>query len=189
MAEARPPPAAREYYESVRKESREAIADTLPKVVLDVSAALLVWLFGKLVFIPIAEGIDFFGYPLPQILNFIILVALGIILLRIFVDVRRLIRGFAGYAAIEIGAPYDVSQEEVDHYRAALGGFFNIIVVSLSYLLFVEYLSGIHPGLSGFVLLIIVIWAIFQIWRIVQAVSSEIRRYTGSVAERVLRKT
>ena len=174
------------FYEEIRKESREAITTTTPKIALDIAAAVLIWLFGKLVFIPVAEGIDFLGYPLPQIINLIILVALAVIVLKILVDVRRLIDGVAGYAAVGIGRPYDVSTEEVDHYRTALRGISNIIVVSLAYLLFVEYLSGIHPAISGVLLLFIVVWAIFTIWRMVQAVSDEIRRYTGQWAESTL---
>lgn len=179
----------REYYEKVRGESKEIIATSLPAIVLDVSAAILIWLFGRLVFVPIAEGIYFFGYPLPKILNFIIILALAVIVLRIIMDIRRIIDGVAGYAACEIGAPHEVTPEEVEHYKTALRGIFQIIVVSLVYLLFVDFLSAIHPGLSGIVLLAIVIWAIYQIWRIVQAVSAEIRRYTIQWAEKTLRRS
>lgn len=176
----------REYYEKVRREFRETIASALPTIVLDVSAAILIWLFGILVFVPIAEGIYFFGYPLPQILNFIIIVALAVIVLRILIDVRRMIEGIAGFAACEIGAPYEVSTEEVEHYKTALKGIFDIIVVSLIYMLFVEFLTRIHPALSGVALLAIVIWAIYRIWRVVQAVSEEIRRYTAAWAQKTL---
>ena len=175
----------REYYERIRRESKENIAETLPTIVLDVSAAILIWLFGRLIFVPIAEGIYFLNYPLPQILNFIIVVALAVIVLRVLVDVRRIIDGVAGYAACQIGAPYEISPEEVEHYRTALRGIFNIIVVSLVYLLFVGYLTRIHPGLSGVVLLAIVVWSIYQIWRVVQAVSAEIRRYTSQWVEKL----
>lgn len=181
--------ATAEYYEKVSKESREKIASTLPSVVLNIAAAILVWLFARLVFVPIAEGIDFLGYPLPPILNFIIIVALGIIVLKIVRDVHGLINGVAGYAACEIGAPYEVSPEEVEHYRTALVGIFNLIVVSLAYLLFVDFLTRIHPGLSGIILLVIVVWAIYQIWRVVQAVASEIRRYTSKWSQKALGKS
>ncbi len=178
-----------EYYEKIRRESRETIAGTLPAIVLDFSAAILIWLFGRLVFLPIAEGIYFYEWPLPQLLNFIIIVALIVIVLKIIRDVRRIVDGVAGYAACEIGAPYEVSPEEFGHYRTALVGIFNIIVVPLVYLLFVDFLSGIHPALSGVVLLVIVVWAIYQIWRVVQAVSAETRRYTTQWAEKSLRRT
>lgn len=176
---------AREEYDKIRKESVEILSTALPKITLDVSAAILIWLFGKLIFIPIAQGINFYGYPLPQILNFIILIALIVVVLRVFIDLRRAINGVSAYAAVNIGAPYDVSLEEVEHYRTALKGIFDVIVVSLAYLLFVDYLANIHPALAGVILLVIVLWAIYQIWRVVQSISSEIRRYTTKWAEKL----
>lgn len=174
-----------EYYKRVQTESINTLSDAIPRIALDVAAAVLIWLFGRLVFIPIAQGINFFGYPFPKILNFIILVALAVIVLRMLIDVRKAMDGVAGYAAVNIGAPYDVSIDEVEHYKIALRGLFYIIIVSLAYLLFVDYLSNIHPALSGIILLAIVIWAIYQIWRVVQAVSSEIRRYTSEWARKL----
>jgi len=176
----------KEYYEKIRKESVETLSGTLPSIVLDISAIILIWLFGRLVFVPIARGLYFYGYPLPQIINFVIIIALIILVLRIFVDIRRGIDAAASYISLKIGVPYKVTPEEVEHYRTALRGVFYIITVSLVFLLFVDYLSEIHPGLSGTILLIIVIWAIYQIWRVVQAVSAEIRRYTAQWAKKTL---
>jgi len=175
-----------EMIEETKRESREAIADTLPRIVLDISAAVLIWLFGRLVFLPIAEGIDFFGYPLPEFLNFVILVALVVIVFKVIVDVRRFIDGLAGYTALVIGADYDVTEEEVIHYKTALGGLFDVVVVSLAYMLFVDYFSGIHPAIAGVTLLALVIWAIFKLWAVVQSISGEIRRYTAKWSHKAL---
>jgi hypothetical protein len=179
--------ATKEYYEKVGKESREAIVGALPSMTVGVIAAILLWLFGNLIFIPISEGIEWFGYPLPQILTFVILVALAVFVLRILVDVRRAVDGLAGLAACEIGAPSDVTPKEVDHYKTALRGILYIIIVSLAFLLFSDYLARIHPALSGVVLLAIVVWAILQIWRAVKAVSEEIRRYSAEWAGKALK--
>jgi len=175
-----------EMYKKTKQESRETIADTLPRIALDASAAVLIWLFGRLVFLPIAEGIDFFGYPLPEFLNFVILVALVVIMFKVIVDVRKFIDGLAGYTAIVIGADYDVTEEEVKHYKTALGGLFDVIVVSLAYMLFVDYFSGIHPAIAGVTLLALVVWAIFKLWAVVQSISGEIRRYTAKWSHKAL---
>jgi len=175
-----------EVYNKTKQESREAIADTLPKIVLDLSAAVLIWLFGKLVFLPIAEGIDFFGYPLPEILNFTILVALVVIVFKSIVDVRKLIDGVAGYASLIIGADYDVTEQEVSHYKTALGGLFDVVIVSLAYMLLVDYFSGIHPAIAGVTLLVLVVWSIFKLWAVVQSISGEIRRYTAKWSRKAL---
>ena len=192
MAEAKPPPKReekappREYYKKVSKESKAVIVGAVPSIALGVMAAVLIWLFGRLIFIPISQGIEWYGYPLPQILNFIILVALAVFVLRILVDVRRAVDGAAGLAACEIGAPYDVTPAEVEHYRTALRGISYVIAVSLVFLLFSDYLTLIHPGLSGVVLIAIVVWAIYQIWRVVKAISVEIRRYSSELAGKAL---
>ena len=175
------------YYEKVNKESREALVGAVPSITLGMIAAILLWLFGHLVFIPISQGIEWYGYPLPQILTFITLVGLAIFVFKILVDVRRTVDALAGLAACEIGAPYDVTPIEVGHYRTALRGILNVIVVSLAFLLFSDYLALIHPALSGVLLIAIVVWAIFEIWRAVKAVSEEIRRYSAEWAGKALK--
>ena len=192
MAETKPPSKKeappKGYYEKVSRESREALVGAVPSLTLGVIAAILLWLFGNLIFIPIAQGIEWFGYPLPQILTFIILVGLAIFLLRILVDVRRAVDALAGLAACEIGAPYDVTPAEVDHYKTALRGVLHVVIVSLAFLLFSDYLALIHPALSGVVLIAIVVWAIFEIYRAVKAISEEIRRYSAEWAGKALKQ-
>lgn len=175
-----------EMYQDTMREARKIMSETLPRIVLDVSAAVLIWLFGQLVYLPIAEGIDFFGYPLPQILNFIILAALIIIILKVIVDVRKFIDGLASYAAAIVGSDYDVSEDEIHHYETALKGLFDVIVVSLAYILLVDYFSGIHPAIAGVTLLALVVWAIFKLWGVVQSISNEIRRYTEKWSQATL---
>jgi hypothetical protein len=175
------------YHDKISKESKETLIGALPSITIGVIAAILLWLFGNLIFIPIAEGIEWFGYPLPQILTFVILIALVAFVLKILVDVRKAVDALAGLTAVEIGAPTDVSQKEVEHYKTAMRGIFHIIIVSLAFLLFSNYLTLIHPALSGVVLLAIVVWAIFQIWRAVKAISSEIKRYSANWAETALK--
>ncbi|MBE0511856.1 hypothetical protein IBX38_02265 [Candidatus Bathyarchaeota archaeon] len=192
MAEAKPPGkreekvSPRAYYERVSKESREALVGAVPSITVGVIAAILLWLFGNLIFIPISEGIEWFGYPLTQILTFIILVGLAIFVMKILVDVRRAVDALAGLAACEIGAPYDVTPAEVGHYKTALRGILHVIIVSLAFLLFSDYLARIHPALSGVVLIAIVVWAIFEIYRAVKAISDEIRRYSAEWAGKAL---
>ena len=175
------------YSEKVSKESKAALMGALPSITVGVIAAILLWLFGNLVFIPIAQGIQWFGYPLPQILTFVILIALVAFVLKILVDVRKAVDGLAGMAAVEIGTSTDVSQTEVEHYTTAMRGVFYIIIVSLAFLLFADYLTMIHPALSGVVLLAIVVWSIFQIWRSVKAISAEIKRYSTEWAGKALK--
>ena len=176
------------YYDKLNKESREALVGAVPSIALGVIAAMLLWLFGQLVFIPISHGIEWLGYPLPQILTFMILAGLMIFVFKILVDVRRAVDALAGLAACEIGAPYDVTAAEVGHYRTALRGILYVVVVYLAFMLLSDYLTLIHPALSGVVLIAIVAWAILEIWRAVKAVSAEIRRYSTEWAGKALKQ-
>lgn len=189
MAEKTPPekakPSSKEYYEKTYKESTAALVGVIPSIALTVTTAVLIWLFGNLIFIPVAQGIEFYGYPVPQILTFIILIALVVLVIRILADVRRAVDATAGIVACKIGAPYDVTMEEIEHYTTALRGIFYVIVVSLAFLLFVDYLAIIHPGLSAIALIVIVAWAIYQIYSAVQAISAEIKRYTSDWAKKM----
>jgi len=106
--------------------------------------------------------------------------------MKVIVDVRKFIDGLASYAALAIGSDYDVTEEEVSHYKKALGGLFDVIVVSLAYMLFVDYFSGIHPAIAGVTLLALVVWAIFKLWGVVQSISGEIRRYTSKWSRKTL---
>jgi hypothetical protein len=69
-----------------------------------------------------------------------------------------------------------------------LRGILYVIAVSLAFMLFSDYLALIHPALSGVVLIAIVAWAIFEIWRAVKAVSQEIRRYSAEWAGKALKQ-
>ncbi len=165
---------------------RTAITESLPTIILDVAAAVLIWLFGRLVFLPIAEGIDVFGYPLPEILNLIILIALIMIVLKILVDVRTFITGLTGWIAEKIGTSYDVSDNELNNIKKALVGLIEVVAMAFAYMLLTDYMAGIHPALSGVVLISFVIWAIFKLWGAVQAISAEIRRYATAISRKVL---
>ncbi len=184
MSEAKP---IKMDYEKVNKQSKAALVGAVPAITVGVIAAILLWLFGNLIFMPIAEGIHWFGYPLTQILTFIIMAGLAFFVVKILADTRRAVDALAALVACEIGAPYDVTQKEVGHYKTALRGILYVIIVSLAFLLFADYLTRIHPALSGVVLIAIVGWSIFQIWRTVKAISEEIRRYSAEWAGKALK--
>lgn len=159
------------------REASRAVRERGLRVITGIIVAVLVWLFGNLLFLPIAQGIDIQGYPMPQILSFIILAALGLIIFSIFFDAKKLIEGFAGILAYEVGkAGGEPKAETFRHYKSALNGIFYVIIVVLAFLLFSQYLTIIHPALSGLLLIIIVIWSILMLWRSGKAVALEIGR-------------
>ena len=167
-------------------ESAKALREVGARVALSVGAAILIWLFGQMVFIPIAKGMEevFLGYPVHSIVSFILVIVLAIIIFTVFVDIRRLTGGIAGVVAYELGkATGEVSVESVRHYRTALDGILYVIIVSLTYLLFAQYLGEIHAAIPAILLILIVIWSVFALWRSCRAIAAEIGRYTTKWAE------
>lgn len=167
-------------------ESAKAMREVGARVALSVGAAILIWLFGQMVFIPIAKGMEqvFLGYPVDAIVSFILVIVLAIIVFTVFVDIRRLTSGIAGVIAYEFGkVSGEVNVESVRHYRIALDGMLYVFVVSLAYLLFAQYLGEIHPAIPAILLILIVIWSVFALWRSCRAIAAEIGRYTRKWAE------
>ena len=101
-------------------ESARAVREVATRVVLSVGAAILIWVFGTIIFLPIAKGMSqqFLGYPVHSIISFIIVVAMAIFIFTVFIDIRRLTRGLAGLMAYHFGkAGGEIDSDNYDNYR------------------------------------------------------------------------
>lgn len=177
---------ADQFGKAAYAESAKALRQVGARVILSVGAAMLIWLVGRLIFIPIAEGLtqQLLGYPIAGIVSAIIIVALAVIIFTVFVDIRRLTSGIAGIMAYHFGkASGEIHTEDFKNYRIALDGVLYVVIVSLTYLLFVDYLATIHGAIPAVLLVLIVIWAIFALWRSTRAIADIIGRYTTKMAD------
>lgn len=175
-----------EFGSEMYLESAKALRQVGARVFLSIGAAILIWIFGEMIFLPIAKGMtqEFMGYPVHSIISFIIVVALAIIIFTVFIDIRRLTGGMAGVLAYHFGkASGEISVETYKNYRTALDGILYVIIVSLAYLLFANYLAEISPVIPAVLLILIVIWAVFALWRSCKAIATVIGRYTSRWAE------
>jgi len=175
-----------EFGSEMYLESARALRQVGARVFLSIGAAILIWIFGEMIFLPIAKGMtqQFLGYPVHSIISFIIVVALALIIFTVFIDIRRLTGGMAGVLAYHFGkASGEVSVETYKNYRTALDGILYVIIVSLAYLLFAGYLAEIHAAIPAVILILIVIWAIFALWRSCKAIATVIGKYTSKFAE------
>ena len=158
------------------------------RIAFSVFGAVLLWLVGRLIFIPIAEGVTvhLLGYPLTTIVSVLIAVALAIITIAVFIDVHRLSGGLAGITAYHFGkATGELRAEEVCNYRTALDGFLYVMIVSLTYLLLFDYLGYIHPAIPAVLLVLIVVWAIYALWQSTRAIANIVDRYALKTADRL----
>ena len=175
-----------EFGSEMYLESAKALRQVGARVFLSIGAAILIWIFGEMVFLPIAKGMtqEFMGYPVHSIISFIIVVALAILIFTVFIDIRRLTGGMAGVLAYHFGkASGEIGVETYKNYRTALDGVLYVIIVSLAYLLFANYLAEINPVIPAVLLILIVIWAIFALWRSCKAIATVIGKYTTKWAD------
>jgi len=173
------------FGETIYRESAAAVRQVGARVILSVGAAILIWLAGRLIFVPMAEGLtqQLLGYPIAGIVSVIIAVALAVIIFTVFIDIRRLTSGLAGILAYHFGkASGEIRKAEVNNYRIAIEGVLYVIIVSLTYLLFVDYLATVHPAIPAVLLILIVIWAIFALYRSTRAIADILGKYTSRAA-------
>lgn len=168
------------------KESASALREAGARMVLSIVAAVAIHLAGKMLFLPIAESLDylFLGYPVAAIVSAIIAFALAVIIFTVFIDIRKFTSAIAGVIAYEFGkASGEVKPESVNHYKIALSGILYVVVISVTFLLFADYLGKIHAAVPAVVLVLIVIWSVFALWRSFRAVSFEIGGYTQKLSD------
>ena len=120
-------------------ESAKALREVGTRVILAVVAAIIIWLAGRLIFVPLAEGLtnELFGYPIAAIVSTVIIIALAVIIFTVFVEIRRLTKALSGVLAYQFGkATGEIRTDDYNNYRIAMDGVLYVIIISLTYLLF-----------------------------------------------------
>ncbi len=177
---------AEEFGRKTYLESSRAIAEAGPKVLLNMGVAVLVWLFGNLVFIPISEGLHLGQYAVTQVISLIVLATIGVLAISVIVQIRALSNAAAGMIAYNVGRRKgEVTSDELDHYRTALNGIVMVGIVALLFILFSANLNVIHPALAGIVLIAVVLWMVLSLWRSGKALAAEIGRSASELAKRL----
>ncbi|MEA3458070.1 MAG: hypothetical protein U9R21_05270 [Candidatus Thermoplasmatota archaeon] len=168
---------AEDLRSQAKKEAGEDIKKGLPKLVFTAVAAVLIWVFGNLVFMPLAQGLSVYQWPLDRIVSLVILSALILIILRAMLALTRIADGISTFLAVEFSrVRKEFNRDILNRYRSFLRGIVYAIMMILIFILVQDYLTYIHPALSGIVLLIIVIWAILLLYRGGTKISGEITK-------------
>jgi hypothetical protein len=150
------------------KEAREKLLSLsrkhLSEVLVYLFVALLIWLFGTLVFLPTANQI--LGQSIPLATSLVILVAFTIFI------VKALNRGLMPL----LDSASDVLAYEYRNWRnlktsikklqSTVRDIVYIISIFILYLLYSPLLITIHPALNGLMLIPIIIWIMWTIFKI-----------------------
>lgn len=173
---------AREAYLKAVREIR----DSVPKILINVGIAVLIWALTRYAFIPISRDYLLFNIPLPQLIGLVMLIAVAILVLGVIREILDITDAAAAYAAYTIGAVRgEVAEEELENYRTGFRGIVYVIIVVLVFILFRDFLNILHPLLSAVLLIVVVIWAVLTLMRSGRAFSGLVSYYTEEWAKRL----
>lgn len=130
--------------------------------------ALLIWLFGVLVFIPAANSLS---WQTRLLTSLTIFVAFTIFMYRAIFGFKKLIDAFSFFPARKYGLKRGIDYENaLTMFRYA----FYIILSLVVYALYFPFLTGFHSAISGIVLIMILIWFFFLTLRILSILAPKI---------------
>jgi hypothetical protein len=139
-----------------------------PATVRDLLAALLVWLFGVLVFMPLANSLN---WQTGLLCSLVIFSAFTVFMYRAALGCKRIVDAFSFLPAKKYCSKWGINQEDaLTLFRYT----FYIALALIAYALYFPFLTGFHFAVSGIVLIVVLIWIFFLALRIVSIVSSRV---------------
>jgi len=131
-------------------------------------AALLTWLFGILVFVPLARSLN---WQTGLLCSLIVFTAFTIFIYRATVGFKKLIDAFSLIPATKYCSKWGIDRED----SLILFKYISYIVFALIiYALYFPFLTSFHFAISGITLIVILIWIFFLALRILSILSSKI---------------
>lgn len=130
------------------------VREHLPNTLINLFAAVLIWLFGALVFLPAASRIA--PVALPLACSLILLIGFSIFIFKSFCGLRVLLETASDVLAYE----YLRKKTEipVERLRVLVKHIVYVVAILILYALYSPFLAAIHPSLAGLVLIPIVLW-------------------------------
>jgi len=138
----------------------------LPSTLINLSAAVLIWLFGALVFLPAAYMIAPRGLPLACAL--ILLIGFSIFVFKAFGGLRLLLESTSDILAYEY-IRRRKAKIPIERLKTVVRCVIYVVAVLILYALYSPFLAAIHPSLSGLVLITIVLWIFWMLFKTVNA--------------------
>jgi len=141
--------------EDVRGRFALAVKEHLGDALINFSTAILIWLFGVLVYLPLAFSIE--PRNLPMICSLIILTVFSIFMFR----------GIEAFKPILNLAPAFLAQEykkirksnwSIERLKDVFECIMMVLVIVIVYALYYPLIAIINPSLNGIILIPILIW-------------------------------
>ena len=155
----------REARDKLVSTAREHLSNTL----INLSTAVLIWLFGALVFLPAAYRIEPVGLPLACAL--ILLIGFSVFVFKAFDGLRLLLEATSDVLAHEYIRRRKGAKITVERLRVVIRCIIYVVSALIVYALYSPFLVAIHPSLAGLVLIPIVLWIFFMLVKVITLIS------------------
>ncbi|MDP7081451.1 MAG: hypothetical protein QF415_16260 [Candidatus Undinarchaeales archaeon] len=167
------------------REAMREFWDSIPKLVVNLGTAYLIYLFGMNAFIPLADslGLTIGGLAVSQVTSVVVLCAMALLVYRSLSELRDIAEALAKFLAVQVGE--DVTDEEVEDYRTAIRGLITVGAIVIALYFFLGMLRGINVVVAGVVYIIAVLYCIMLLLRTGSALEREIGAWAEEKARRL----
>jgi hypothetical protein len=145
--------------------SAKKLRASLPKFVIFLGTAYLIWLIGTTFFIPLSNGVFIRAVETAKLESFVILAAVLALIFVSFLEIRKVSDACAGLLASYI--THRESKIDEIRLRQLRRSFLNVgylIPTGISFLIFADLLNQINP------FIVQIVPVIFGVWIVVSAV-------------------
>jgi hypothetical protein len=130
--------------------------------------AFLIWLFGVLVFIPLANSIN---WQTGLLCSLVVFTAFTVFMYRAAFGFRKLLDAFSFLPASKYGPKWGINEDDA---LTLFKHIFYIVSALIVYAFYFPFLASFHFAISGIVLIVILIWIFFLALRIISILSSKV---------------
>lgn len=137
--------------------------ENMSKMAINLSTAGLIWLFGVLVFLPIAETID--PVELPRLFSLVILASFTVFLIKGLEGVRNTLDVVIEVLTQEYSSIRGVEEGSIEAIRRRINKGAIIAVLVIIYLFYSPLLTILHRSINGIAIIITlfgIVWALVR---------------------------
>lgn len=139
----------------------------LPRTLVNLSTAVLIWLFGALVFLPAAYRIEPRAVPLAC--SVVLIIGFSIFVFKAFRGLRLLLESTPDVLAYEYIRRMKL-KISIEKLKTVVRCIIYVVAALIIYALYSSFLVAIHPSLSGLMLIVVVLWIFWLLFKTVNAV-------------------
>lgn len=148
----------------------DAVKEHLPNAFTNLFTAVLIWLFGVLVYLPAARRIE--SIEVPLICGLTVLIGFSVCIFRGFDGFRRLLDAGSDVLAYEYRRRREKVKFSVDQLKTVARCIVYVVAVLIIYGLYSPLLVAIYPSLSGLVFIPVILWIFWMIFKAVTALTT-----------------